>query len=310
MMKKLPQLILGAGLALASIAVSKAQTFPVIWPYAPYAPGGIQNWESYRWASYTSSERPTLTLKNGIWGPYNACSISKNNNGWHYPLRIWTKRYDNELRHWSVEYDIIADTMSGYNPYYADGQNYSYTKGFPNILLIPNSYWVSQAGWRRIMSTWYLGCDSNDWANNRFNAIYEIRVSQYNSDGTQKDKTQYILQLEMLQSKLGTHLPANFSAGGVAWTTGGRLSSAEGWPVYKFVASGASVNANAVRNFQNINLAPLLAHTAANRDYYDRASTAARVYEVHAGVEIGLGSYGNGGTPSKVWTGDYYCTVD
>ena len=162
------------------------------------------------------------------------------------------------------------------------------------------------------MTDWYLGCESSNWSENCFNAIIELRLRREQNGVTVPDSA-YIIQLEFLQSQVGVHKTPNYSTAGtckypngttknVSWTTGEGLDTYGSTPVYKFVVQDCSVTGNTWRYFKGINLAQFMQHTAAWPSIYKRASTSARLYEIHAGVEFNRGS-------GKVWVGDYNCTV-
>jgi hypothetical protein len=276
-----------------------------------YHPTNTSQMYSSGWR-YKSFALPYETiLYTNIWAPHNAAGSRHDDSGHLLPMGMQTNVHDSAKRHWNVVYDV-SGPLPANSPYYLSSVKYSWVKAFPHVSYKPDNLHVWEGGGREFQGHWHLGANSSNWANNRFNAIWELRLARYDSSGNKVYKSEYIIQLEMMQSNYGTPGAANTSLAGHQWTPGqfktvASTNSPQGVPVYKYILSGAGVNVDTSRTF-DLDLFPFLQHTALypNRfgaDYpadFNRASWNARVESVKAGVEV------CNGTGSKVWTGRYW----
>jgi hypothetical protein len=305
-MKKLKKL-LGACFALVAFAAATtpalAQT-PINWPAGTYSPNSLAEMGNNRWSSYALPNSTTLYAN--IWYPWNAAGSRVDSSNWRMPMRHWVRIFDTTKRHWHVEYDLVGEIPAG-SPYRNTTSGYSWVKSYPHIQYKPpvtDPVYVWQGDIKAFRSEWNLGAVSTDWANNRFNAIYEIRLGRYNDDGTRILNGDYIIQLEIMQARYGTPAPASVSLSGYNWTPGGfetypPTKTEAKTPVHKFILSGAGVNQDTSRTV-SIDLFAFMQYTANRPGTFPRASWNARVQQVNAGVEVCMG------TNSRVWTGSYW----
>lgn len=296
-MKKL-RTLLGACVAFAGLVLSAMPLRAQInWPAGIYSPNTLAEMNNNRWGSYTLPNDTKLWVN--IWAPWNAAGTRYDSAGWRMPMRMWTRIFDTTKRHWHVEYDVIGEMPTG-SPYRHATAKYSWVKAYPHVQYAPPDLYAWQGSTKAFQSEWYLGAESSDWANNRFNAIWEIRLARRDSAGAVIPGSDYIIQLEVMQANYGNPAPATVSLSGYNWTPGLFYTFGE-VPVHKFILSGAGVTQNASRTV-SLDVFPFLQYTANRPNDFPRASWNAKVDVINAGVEVCLG------TNSKVWTGRYWAS--
>ena len=291
----LPGTIIAFACFLAGAASTHAQ---LDWPGGIYTPDSLAEIDRNRWSSYELPNHATLWAN--VWAPWNTTGKRIDAAGWPMPMRMWTTVHDVTKRHWEVVYDVVGEAAKD-SPYRSDHEGISWVKAFPHIQDKPAGLFVSQAGEKILHSEWTFGAESTDWANHRFNAIWEIRLGRVGSDGKGIPDSGYIIQLEVMQARYGNPERPSVALSGYDWTPG-IFTTYGNVPVYKFILAGAGVSENTARTVA-LDLLAFAKHTASLPETYSRAHPDAQILEVNAGIEV------CDGTDSRFWTTHYAVDV-
>jgi hypothetical protein len=272
-------------LALSALLLSQTALAQVWWH--SYSPDSARQVYSdalrYREVSLPNN----TTFYTNIWGPHNTSSWGYDSNRNQLPLRMYFEINSKTNRTWEVHYDIKGRIPLG-DPYTSASEpGYHDVKGFPSIGYEPVNLPVYLGETKKLTCHWNMTALSNDWANNKFNSIIEIRLAKFGNDGKAIPSTKYIIQLEIMQANYGTPGQPNVTLAGKSWTKG--RFTAFGEPVYKFILQGAGVKSNTSRTVE-LDLFPFMQYTATYPYWFDnasfnRANWNAKVTAVSAGIE-------------------------